>query len=110
MSDMTTRPARPVSLITILFLFAVFAAFFFLVRYYYKPAALAPQVAAAENLTKDLEWKATRDSRRATLADLRKQQSTAETSYGWIDQKNGVVRLPIERAMQLTVEKYGSNQ
>jgi hypothetical protein len=26
-------------------------------------------------------------------------------SYGWIDQQKGVVRIPIERAMELTAER-----
>jgi hypothetical protein len=110
MSDttFTKAPARPVSAITIVFLFAVFAAFLFLAHHYYHPTAQAPQVAAAENLSKDLEWKATRDTRRSTLAELREQQAKQLNSYGWVDQKAGIVRLPIERAMELTVEKYGA--
>jgi hypothetical protein len=110
MSDITftKAPARPVSLITIIFLFAIFAAFLLLARHYYKPSTQLPQVAAAENLTKDLEWKATRDSRRATLSDLRGQQANALNAYSWADQKAGTVHLPIERAMELTVQKYGA--
>lgn len=107
----TGRPtARPVSLITIIFLFVVFAAFLFVVRYYYRPTAVAPQFATPENLSKDLAWKATRESRRATLAELRDQQVKEGSSYAWIDQKAGTVRLPIERAMELTVEKYGAKK
>ena len=26
-------------------------------------------------------------------------------SYGWIDEKKGVVRIPIERAMELTAQR-----
>ncbi|HVU34779.1 MAG TPA: hypothetical protein VHE61_15205 [Opitutaceae bacterium] len=99
-------PARPVSLVTVVLLFVVFAAFLFLVRYYYAPTPVAPQNAAAENLPKDLAWKATRVSRRATLAELKADQAKELETYGWVDQKAGVVRLPIERAMELTVEKY----
>jgi hypothetical protein len=39
---------------------------------------------------------------------LREQQAKQLNSYGWVDQKAGIVRLPIERAMELTVEKYGA--
>ena len=28
-------------------------------------------------------------------------------SYGWLDQKAGVVRLPIERAMELVAAEHG---
>lgn len=102
--------ARPVSLITIVFLFVLFGAFAFLVHHFYAPAPLAPQNAAAENLTKDLEWKATVETRRKTLQDLRAEQIKKESTYTWIDQQAGVVQLPIERAMELTVEKYNAKK
>ena len=37
MSDIPATPARPVSLFTIVFLFAVFAAFLLVIRYFYHP-------------------------------------------------------------------------
>jgi len=33
-----------------------------------------------------------------------KQQETLK-SYGWVDQQNGVVRIPIDRAMRLVLER-----
>lgn len=42
--------------------------------------------------------------RKARLDDLRAQESSALSSYGWIDQGSGVVRLPIDRAMELTLQ------
>jgi hypothetical protein len=110
MSDTISTPARPVSLVTIVFVFALFAAFLLVVRYFYTPTSLAPQVVAPENLTKDLEWKATRESRRATLAELRDGQIKQGAGYGWVDQKTGVVRLPIERAMELTARDFAAKQ
>jgi hypothetical protein len=35
---------------------------------------------------------------------LLKQEQTLD-SYGWVDQKSGVVRIPIERAMQLIAQR-----
>lgn len=99
-------PARPVSLIVVAFLFVVFAAFFFLVRHYYAPAPIAPDNAAAENLPKDLEWRATNVSRRAALSELKSEQTQRLETFGWVDQKAGLVRIPIDEAMKLTVEKY----
>ena len=40
----------------------------------------------------------TPEERAAILSEL-------ATSYGWVDQTKGVVRLPLERAMQLTIEE-----
>ena len=102
--------ARPVSLITIAFLFVLFAALGFLVRRFYKPANVAPYNASAENLTKELEWKATSKSRRAAYAELRDEQMKKETGYVWLDQQAGVVQLPIDRAMELTAQKYGAKK
>lgn len=39
------------------------------------------------------------------LAKLRRAEDTVLTSYGWIDPKAGVVRIPIERAMELTAQR-----
>jgi hypothetical protein len=110
MSDTTATSPRPVSLFTIIFVLALFAAFFFVVRYFYAPAETAPQNAAAEQLPKDLEWKATAASRRTTLNELREQQAQQVSSYGWVDQQAGVVRLPIERAMELVVQDAKAKQ
>ncbi len=103
----TPPSPRPVSLFTLGFLLALFALFFFVVRYFYSPVETSPQNAAAENMGKDQEWRATNVSRRATLNEIRQAQAKQASSYGWADQKAGVVRLPLERAMELTVEQYG---
>jgi hypothetical protein len=42
---------------------------------------------------------------RQDLRDLRAQEEAALKSYGWIDKGTGVVRIPIEEAMRLTVER-----
>lgn len=39
------------------------------------------------------------------LDALRREKSTMLNEYAWIDRSQGVVRIPIERAMQLTVER-----
>jgi hypothetical protein len=42
---------------------------------------------------------------RNELNDFRRQEEEQLNSYGWIDQKVGVVHIPIERAMQLVAER-----
>ncbi|HEY2863870.1 MAG TPA: hypothetical protein VGK37_09665 [Casimicrobiaceae bacterium] len=39
------------------------------------------------------------------LDALRREKNTMLDEYAWIDRSQGVVRIPIERAMQLTVER-----
>jgi hypothetical protein len=42
---------------------------------------------------------------REDLGNLRAREDQALTSYGWVDKNAGVVRIPIDRAMQLIVER-----
>ena len=46
----------------------------------------------------------TPEERATILRELRAREAYAATNYGWVDQTKGVVRLPIERAMQLTID------
>ena len=39
------------------------------------------------------------------IFEHRKIEKQALTTYGWVDQKAGVVRIPVERAMGLLVER-----
>ena len=41
----------------------------------------------------------------ADLAHMRKAENDALTSYGWVDQKNGVVRIPIADAKRIVVQR-----
>jgi hypothetical protein len=110
MSEPTSSPARPVSVITILFVLALFMVVYVVVRRYYHATSVAAFNAPAENLSKDFQWKATHETRRDTLVDLKKAQAEQGATYGWVDQKAGVVRLSIDRAIELTAEKYGKKK
>jgi hypothetical protein len=109
-----TEPSapRPVSLVTILAILGCFALFFILVRLAYVPhsPAYIPETEVADKLSDDQKWQATPESRAAYLAELRAQQEKQATSYGWVDQKTGVIQLPIDRAMNLVVEEYGAKK
>lgn len=41
----------------------------------------------------------------ASLAELHAAEDVDLRSYGWIDRDAGIVRIPIERAMQLIIER-----
>jgi hypothetical protein len=110
MSDSTAHAPRPVALITTLFIFTLATAGFFVVQHFYSPSVASPQNSVAENMPKDLAWKATPASRKEALAALREKEAKQATSYAWIDQKAGVIQIPIERAMQLTAEQHGSKK
>jgi hypothetical protein len=42
---------------------------------------------------------------REDLQDLRAQEDRILNSYGWIDKNTGVVRIPIDEAMKLVVQR-----
>lgn len=106
MSEQSVQPVRPVSLFTVVLLFAAFAAFFCVVGWLYQPATVAAYNDAPDNLPKDMQWRATAEARRKALQDMQATEAAQASSYGWVDQKAGIVRLPIERAMELTVRHY----
>ncbi len=41
----------------------------------------------------------------ASLAELRAAEEADLNSYGWVDRKAGIARIPIDRAMQLLLER-----
>jgi hypothetical protein len=41
----------------------------------------------------------------AALARLRKAEETDLTTYGWVDRNSGIVRIPIDRAMHLLLQR-----
>lgn len=41
----------------------------------------------------------------ASLADLRAAEDADLNSFGWVDRSAGIVRIPIDRAMQLILER-----
>lgn len=45
------------------------------------------------------------EARLSTLAELRAREHSLLHSYAWVDASSGVVRIPIERAMELTVAR-----
>jgi hypothetical protein len=42
---------------------------------------------------------------RQDLADLRAKEAETLASYGWVDRNAGIVRIPIDEAIRLTLER-----
>jgi len=108
-TDPSAQPApRPVSFLAVIAVFVLLSAFGLLAeRVYLRGIGAAPQNEVPDNLSKDLAWKATPKTRRDYMLDLRQKQADQGAAYGWVDQKTGVVQLPIARAMQLVVQEHG---
>ena len=56
------------------------------------------------------QWKYTEKGRADRLKELRGKEQGASTTYGWVDHSAGIVRLPIDRAMELVVAEQGANR
>lgn len=73
-----------------------FAAFGWLANKIYKPHA---------STVEKVEGVKTPAERKALLTEHRSKEQVDLTTYGWIDQTAGTVRLPIDRAIELTVRE-----
>lgn len=82
---------------TALIVLLCFAAFVWLAKKIYTPHATA--IEAVEGVR-------TPADRKALLAEHRQKEQAESTSYGWVDQKAGIVRLPIDQAIELTVRDH----
>lgn len=105
--DSSTSPSRSDFAVTIGVVLACFLVFGVIVGITYLKNR---DTTVAVDLTKiDAadQWKYTVEGRAARLAEVRGKEQTAATTYGWVDQPAGVVRLPIERAMELVVAEQG---
>jgi hypothetical protein len=98
---MTDQSSRSAPLVTILFVMAGFALFLLVVWFAYLPRSTGPFTGDGIR---------TAEQRKANLAELRKKQAAQAASYAWVDQKAGIVQLPLDVAMELTVQKYAAKK
>jgi len=98
---MTDQPSRSAPLPTILLVMAGFALFLLVVYVAYLPRSTGPFTGDGIR---------TAEQRKANLAELHKKQAAQATSYAWVDQKAGIVQLPLDVAMELTVQKYAARK
>jgi len=99
MSDSSSSFSFPhrTPVFTTLLVLVCMALFGWLARKVYAPGA---------QVVEKIEGVRTPADRAALLAEHRAREHTEATTYGWVDQKAGIVRLPIERAMELTVQAH----
>jgi hypothetical protein len=110
MSEPAAPAPRPVSTLAVVAVFILLSAFGLIAhRAYLRNMPAAPQNEKPDNLGTGLDWRATPEARRAYLADLRAKQAKQAQTYAWVDQKKGIVQLPIDRAMDLIVKEEASH-
>ena len=82
-------------------LFAVFVG-----KFYRGAAPVDPRGKVnPADIAEDQRWKYTPEGRAAALTKLQQDAATG-SSYGWVDQKAGLARLPVDRAIELTVRDH----
>ena len=86
--------------LTILAVLGGFAIFIFIVNLAYVPKQPAPLGDGVR----------TPEQRYAILSELRAKEKQAATTYDWVDQPKGIVRLPIERAAELTIQELNTRK
>ena len=64
------------------------------------PAVVKPDLT---DVPESDQWKFTAEGRAKKLDETRSREQGQAASYAWIDQSKGLVRLPIDRAMELIV-------
>lgn len=100
MSDRPSSP-KPAPFFSVIGVLACFALFLVLVYIAYLPIQSGPFVGDGIR---------TPQERAAKLAELHANEQKHSQTYAWIDQATGVVQLPIDRAMELTVQHYSSRR
>lgn len=100
MSDSSKTPSASGTLTTVAAAIGGFAIFALIVFIAYLPKTPAP---LADGVRTPVQ-------RKAALAELRAKEKAAATTYGWVDQANGVVRIPVADAITLTIQELNAKK
>jgi hypothetical protein len=86
---------------------AIFIVVTLMMRYFkvHEPAVTAGQANLPVGRTKEFPEPRLEVKPGASLAELRAAEDADLNSYGWIDRNTGTVRIPIDRAMQLLLDR-----
>jgi len=98
-----SRPCCVRSLASILAVLGCFALFLLLVA-----LAYLPKKQGTERGPYDQDGIRTPAERLEKLAELHANEAAAAHSYAWLDQSAGQLQIPIERAMELTAQRYAT--
>ncbi len=104
-SSAPARSSFAVTAVVVMACFLIFGGILTLAYLKNRDTSLVPDLTKVDEADR---WKFTEQGRAARLAELRGKELTAATTYGWVDQSAGVVRLPIDRAMDLVVAEQGA--
>jgi hypothetical protein len=69
-----------------------------------KQSEADPRIVSPDEITKFPQPRLEQNER-VEINDFRLKEEQTLNSYGWVDEKSGTVRIPIERAMQLVSQR-----
>lgn len=96
-------PAWPLA-VAIIGVFAIFLVIMALARTPVTP------LTQAVNVPEEEQWKLTEAGRKGRLAELRGAAEARASSYGWVNKDAGVVHIPVDRAIELTIAEINADR
>jgi hypothetical protein len=105
--DVDVRALFAVALLLLLSCVAIFIVVALMMHYFkvHQPVVTAGQANIPVTRTREFPQPRLIIKPGASLAELRAAEDSDLNSYGWVDRKSGIARIPIERAMQLLLER-----
>lgn len=98
---MSENPSKSAPLVMVLAVLACSALFLLVVYYGYVPRQTGAFVGDGIR---------TAEQRKENLAKLHAKEQQVANNYAWVDRKAGVIQLPINRAMELTLQHYAAGK
>lgn len=71
----------------------------------YLPNRVGPVTVDMSLVPADQQWKYSADGRKEHLIQMHANETDMLNHYVWVDQSAGIVRVPIDRAMELIVNE-----
>src|SRR5215208_7435597 len=105
--DVDVRAVFTVAFLLLLSSIAIFIVVALMMHYFkaHEPPVTAGQANIPVTRARDFPQPRLLIRPGATLAELRVAEDSDLNSYGWADRRPGIARIPIDRAMQLLVER-----
>jgi hypothetical protein len=105
--DVDVRALFTIAFLLLLSGIAIFIVVALMMHYFkvHEPAVTAGQPNIPVTRARDFPQPRLLTKPGASLAELRAAEDADLNSYGWVDRNAGIARIPIDRAMQLLLER-----
>lgn len=104
------RPSGPGVFVSFVAIVGCFLAFALVVWLAYLPNRGPGVTVDIKQVSEDMQWKYSAEGRRTRLDENRAREIDELNNYAWVDQSAGIVRVPIDTAMELIVSEQKGAQ